>query len=175
MTLCRQGIKENSKSRFIRFNCSSLYTLTCAACSGRFFLIYNKASWIFLWMSSMHPTRLHVVLIDDNPKTASLVLRLLHYLDYNVQHVGADRLLPQIQQASCDLILLNLAMGIQAADAAALLNQTTPIIAYTSEGQTNDFNNALSRKNAEQADDQWLANTQLYAVLKKLESLIANN
>ena len=118
----------------------------------------------------MHPTRLHVVLIDDNPKTASLVLRLLHYLDYNVKQVGADRLLSQIQQGSCDLILLNLAIGIQT-DVVLLLKQTTSIIAYTSEGQINDFNKALACQDAEQEDDQCLTKTQLYAVLKKLESL----
>lgn len=117
----------------------------------------------------MRPTRLNVLLMDNNPTTASLVMKLLHYLHYDVQQVFDTTSLQHISHAPFDLLLLNLTRNVRPAHELAailkLLKQQTSVICYTSELQINDFNQALKAS----GKGHWMQQTQLYTLLKNLE------
>ncbi|WP_064115043.1 response regulator [Legionella bozemanae] len=111
----------------------------------------------------------HILLIDDNPSTTVLVLRLFRYLGYGVMHADkAEEIVTFIQKEQFDLIAINLAFSCLEKywlHRTQYFRENISIIYYTPNILINDFTHAAKQAGRDIRDDSWMLYSEFFHFL----------
>ena len=115
----------------------------------------------------------HIILIDNHPLTAELIIRLFAYINNPITRVdAANELIALDKNQQADLILMNLAFPAQNKDESLCMDYVInhiPIIYYTPSVLITDFMHAVPQ-NKHLIDDSWMCQTQLFRYLNRFSS-----
>lgn len=111
----------------------------------------------------------YTLLIDDNPSTAILILRLFNYLGCRILYADqAEQIVKFSHEEQFDLILINQAFSGLEKDCLPRLEsveENTSIIYYSSSIIINDFMDAAMKAGKDIHDDSWMLFSEFFHFL----------